>query len=32
VVGLVSLESPVACPNTKYVLESELTNLLVGLM
>jgi hypothetical protein len=28
----VSLELPVACPNTKGVLECELTNLLVGLM
>jgi hypothetical protein len=32
VVSLVSPESPVACPNTKGVLESDLTNLLVGLM
>ncbi len=32
VVSLVSLESPVACPNTKGVLEVELTNLLVDLM
>ncbi len=32
VVSLVSPESPVACPNIKGVLESELTNLLVGLM
>jgi hypothetical protein len=32
VVNLVSLESLVACPNTKGALESELTNLLVGLM
>jgi len=30
-VSLVSLESPVACFNTKGVPESELTNLLVGL-
>ncbi len=28
----VSLELPVACPSTKGALESELTNLLVGLM
>jgi hypothetical protein len=28
----VNLESLVACPNTKGALESELTNLLVGLM
>jgi len=32
VVSLVSPESFVACPNTKGVLKSELTNLLVGLM
>ncbi len=32
VVNLVNPESPVACPNTKGVLESELTNLLVGFM
>jgi len=32
VVSLVNLELPMACPNTKGVLESELTNLLVGLM
>jgi hypothetical protein len=35
VVSLVSLVSPglpVACPSTKGVPESELTNLLVGLM
>ncbi len=32
VVSLVSPESPVACPSTKGVPESELTNLLVGLM
>ncbi len=32
VVSLVSLESPMACPSTKNVLESELTNLLVGWM
>jgi hypothetical protein len=30
--SLVSLELPMACPNTKGVPESELTNLLVGLM
>jgi hypothetical protein len=30
--SLVSLEPPMACPSTKDVLESELTNLLVGLM
>jgi hypothetical protein len=30
VVNFVSLESPVACPNTKGAPESELTNLLVG--
>jgi hypothetical protein len=32
VVSLVSLELPVACLSTKGALESELTNLLVGLM
>ncbi len=32
VVSLVSLELPVACPNTKGVIECELTNLLVGLI
>jgi hypothetical protein len=32
VVSLVSLELPVACPSTKGAPESELTNLLVGLM
>jgi hypothetical protein len=32
VVNLVSLELPVACPNTKSALENDLTNLLVGLM
>jgi len=32
VVSLMSLELPVACPSTKGVAESELTNLLVGLM
>jgi hypothetical protein len=31
-VSLVSRESPVACCSTKGALESELTNLLVGLM
>jgi hypothetical protein len=31
VVSLVSLGSPVACPNTKGAPESELTNVLVGL-
>jgi hypothetical protein len=31
-VSLVSLELPVACPSTKGATESELTNLLVGLM
>jgi hypothetical protein len=31
-VSIVSLESLVACPNTKGVPEVELTNLLVGLM
>ncbi len=30
VVNLLSLESPVTCPNTKSVPENELTNLLVG--
>jgi hypothetical protein len=30
VVNLVSSKSPEVCPNTKSVLESELTNLLVG--
>ncbi len=30
VVSLVSLESPVACPNTKGAVESVLTNLFVG--
>jgi hypothetical protein len=30
VVSLVSLESPVACPNIKGAPKSELTNLLVG--
>ncbi len=30
--AVVSLELPVACPNTKGALENELTNLLVGLM
>jgi hypothetical protein len=29
-VSLMGPESPVACPNTKGTLESELTNLLVG--
>ncbi len=29
---MMSLELPVACPNTKGALRSELTNLLVGLM
>ncbi len=29
-VSLVSPKSPMACPNTKGVPESELTNLLVG--
>jgi hypothetical protein len=28
----VNLESPMACPSTKGVPESELTNLLVGWM
>jgi hypothetical protein len=32
VVSFVSPKSPVACPNTKGAPESELTNLLVGLM
>jgi len=32
VVNLVSPELPAACPSTKGVPESELTNLLVGLM
>jgi hypothetical protein len=32
VVSQVSLKLPVACPSTKGALESELTNLLVGLM
>jgi hypothetical protein len=32
VVSLVNLKLPVACPSTKGALESELTNLLVGLM
>jgi hypothetical protein len=32
VVSLVSLELPMACPSTKGVPKSELTNLLVGLM
>jgi hypothetical protein len=32
VVSLVSLGLPVACPSTKGVLKSELTNLLIGLM
>jgi hypothetical protein len=31
-VSLVSLELPVACLSIKGVLESDLTNLLVGLM
>jgi len=31
-VSLVSLELPMACPSTKGVAESELTNLLVGSM
>jgi hypothetical protein len=31
-VNIVSPESPVACPSTKDVPESELTNLLVGWM
>jgi len=32
VVSLVSPELPVACPSTKGIPESELTNLLVGWM
>jgi len=32
VVSLMSLELPVVCPSTKGVPESDLTNLLVGLM
>jgi len=32
VVSLVSLELPMACPNTKGAVESELTNLLVSLI
>jgi hypothetical protein len=32
VVSLLSLELPVACPSTKGAPESQLTNLLVGLM
>jgi hypothetical protein len=32
VVNLVSLELPMARPSTKGALESELTNLLVGLI
>ncbi len=32
VVNLVSPKSPMACPSTKGASESELTNLLVGLM
>ncbi len=32
VVSIVSPELPVICPNTKGAPESELTNLLVGLM
>jgi hypothetical protein len=32
VMNLVSPKSPVACPSTKGAPESELTNLLVGLM
>jgi hypothetical protein len=32
VVSLVSPELPVACPSTKGAPESDLTNLLVGLM
>jgi hypothetical protein len=31
-VSFVSLELPVTCPNSEGALESELTNLLVGLM
>jgi len=30
--SIVNLELPVACSSTKGALESELTNLLVGLM
>jgi len=32
VVNFVSPELPMACPSTKGVPESDLTNLLVGLM
>jgi hypothetical protein len=32
VVSLVSPKLPMACPNTKGALESEPTNLLVGLI
>jgi hypothetical protein len=32
VVSQVSLELPMACPSTKVAPESELTNLLVGLI
>jgi hypothetical protein len=32
VVSLVSLKLPMACLSTKGALESDLTNLLVGLM
>jgi hypothetical protein len=32
VVSLVNLESPMTCPSTKGVPESELINLLVGVM
>jgi hypothetical protein len=32
VVNLVSLKLPMACPSTKGAFESDLTNLLVGLM
>jgi hypothetical protein len=32
VVNLVSLELPVACPNTKGAVECKLTNLLISLM
>jgi hypothetical protein len=32
VVSLMNPELPVVCPSTKGALESELTNLLVGLM
>jgi len=32
VVSQVTLELPMACPSTKDAPESELTNLLVGLM